>query len=193
MAPVLSEASLNLETFLGELQVEVLDEPYTYLGSIQRLVSEPRPDAVKGMHTENFILNNIALLKRNASGLMFVDHVVSRHTDLISELSTTADASLAVCIGGNEVALTRDTLIPVVGLQYNEIVVRMTFNDNPPPEWTLSYACTDFTSEKRLELQTATAIVAPTFQCASGCILVSNLVPPHEASRAGAVSPNVGT
>jgi len=131
------------------------------------------------MHTENFVLNNTALLKRNASGLVFVDHVVSRNADLISELSTTADASLAVCIGGNEVALTRETLIPVVGLQYNEIAVRMTFNENPPPEWTLSYACTNLTSEKCRELQKATAIVAPTFKCASGCLLVSNLVPPH--------------
>jgi hypothetical protein len=179
MALQLSEALLNLETFLGGLQVEVLDEPFTYLGSLQRLISDSSPDAVKGMHTENFVLNNIALLKRDASGLMFVDHVVSRNEDLISELSTTADASLAVYIGGNEVALTRKTLIPVVGLQYNEIAVRMTFNENPPPEWTLSYACTNLTSEKRLVLQKATVIVAPTFSCASGCLLVSNLAPPR--------------
>ena len=180
MAPELSEASVNLETFLGGLHVEILDEPYTYIGSIQRLVSEPSPDAVKGVHTENFVLNNIALLQRNASGLMFLDHVVSRNADLISELSTTADASLAIYIGGNEVPLTRDTVIPVVGLQYNEIAVRMIFNENPPPEWSLSYACTNLTAEKRQELQRATAIVAPTFKCASGCLLVSNSVPPRE-------------
>ena len=172
MAPKLSEALVNLETFLGGLQVEVLDEPYTYLGAMQRLVSEPRPDAVKSMHAENFVLNNIALLQRNASGLMFVDHVVSRNADLISELSTTADASLAVYIGGNEVPLTRKTLIPVVGLQYNEIVARVTFNENPPPEWSLSYECTALATKKRQELQRATVIVAPTFRCTSGCLLV---------------------
>lgn len=172
MAPELSEASVNLETFLGGLQVEVLDD-YTYLGSIQRLITEPSPDAVKGMHTENFVLNNVALLQRNASGLMFVDHVVSRNADIISEFSTTADASLAVYIGGNEVALTRETLIPVVGLPYNEIAVRVIFNENPPPDWSLTYACTNLTTNKRRELERATAIVAPTFKCASGCLLVS--------------------
>ena len=172
MAPKLSEALVNVETFLGGLQVEVLDEPYTYLGAMQRLVSEPQPDAVKSMHTENFVLNNIALLQRNASGLMFADHVVSRHADLISNLSTTADVSLAVYIGGNEAPLTRKTLIPVVGLQYNEIVVRMTFNENPAPEWFLSYECTNLSTKKRQELQRATVIVAPTFRCASGGLLV---------------------
>ena len=172
MAPKLSEALVNLETFLGGLQVEVLDEPYTYLGAMQRLVSEPRPDAVKSMHAENFVLNNIALLQRNASGLMFVDHVVSRNADLISELSTTADASLEVYIGGNEVALTRKTIIPVVGLPYNEIAVRMIFKENPPPEWSLSYACSGLTPNKRQELLRATVIVAPTFKCASGCLLL---------------------
>ena len=171
MAPELSDASVNLETFLGGLQVEVLDD-YTYLGSIQRLITEPSPDAVKGMHTENFVLNNVALLQRNASGLMFVDHVVSRNADIISEFSTTADASLAVYIGGNEVALTRETLIPVVGLPYNEIAVRVIFNEIPPPDWSLTYACTNLTTNKRRELERATAIVAPTFKCASGCLLV---------------------
>ena len=134
--------------------------------------------------TENFVLNNVALLRRNTSGFMFVDHVVSRNADLISELSTTADASLAIYIGGNEVPLTRETLIPVVGLQYNEIAVRITFNEKPPPEWTLSYACTDLARKKRQELQRATAIVAPTFKCASGCLLVSSLVPPRSSGEA---------
>jgi len=173
MAPELPEAFVNLETFFGGLQVEVLDEPYTIIGSIKKLISESSPDAVKGMHTENFILNNFALLQRDASGLVYVDHVVSRSADIISELSTTADASLAVYIGGNEVALTKKTIIPVVGLPYNEIVMRMIFNENPPPEWSLSYACSALTQNKRQELLRATVIIAPTFKCASGCLLVS--------------------
>ena len=34
--------------------------------------------------------------------------------------------------------------------------------------------------KKRQELHRATAIVAPTFKCTSGCLLVSSLAPSHE-------------